>query len=68
VIYRLMRIVARETTDAGVIADKAFAVFKTIRLKPHEGGAVPFVAHHGVPCTMTLAAEVRDPFRIETLE
>ena len=68
VVYRLMRIVAGKTTDPRVIADEAFADFKAIRLKAHEGRAVPFVAHHGVPGAMTLAAEIGDLFGVETLE
>src|SRR5580698_9194051 len=65
VVYGLMRIVAGKAADARVIADKAFAVFKSIGLKSHEGGTVPFVAHHGVPGAMTLSAEVGYLFGIE---
>src|SRR5579859_1642925 len=41
VIHRLMRVVARKTTDARIISYKALAVLKTIRLEADKCWAMP---------------------------
>lgn len=60
VIRGLVRIMAGDTTDPRIAADEAAAVFQAVGLEANEGGAMPFVTHHGVPGAMTLAAEVGD--------
>src|SRR5579883_1871118 len=59
----LVRIMARDATNAGIGAIEAFAVCQTIRLETHVRWASPPSSHHQFPRSMTLAAESRDVFR-----
>jgi len=67
-LYRLMRIVTGQATDARIVANEAPAILKPIRLEAHKRRALPVVARHNVKGAMTLAAEARDLFGVHLLQ
>jgi len=65
-IHRLVRIVASDATDPGIVANETFAQLKPVRLEPDEADTVCFEMHHRVESAMTLTAKTGNLFSIKT--
>jgi hypothetical protein len=58
----LVRIVAGQTTDAGIGSIEALAVGQAVRLEADIDLTLEMASHHCLPGTVTLAAKARNIF------